>query len=217
MPDWKQIVRDRLQPTGLDLSDSVISELAAHLEETCEAESSRGTSAPAALGQALQEVNNWHVLARNIQRAKSKEEFMNHRTKSLWLPAMAGILGASLAMTLLQWMGVRPHLVSTKDVGFSFYWPWLASLPAFGALAAYLSRRSGGSIRSRLTAALAPVLWLLLPSFLIEPVEIMHRGLWHLRYFSYGMINWVVIPGIALLLGAAPLLKEEKLQKGAPV
>ncbi len=70
---------------------------------------------------------------------------MNRRTKSLWLPAMASLLGAGLAMALLQKIGVRPRLVWNGPVEMGLYLPWLAVLPFFGALGAYLSRAGGRS------------------------------------------------------------------------
>jgi len=131
---------------------------------------------------------------------------MNRRTRSLWLPALASTLGASLAMTTLQWAGVRPHLIWTREVAFSFYWAWLALLPCFGGLGAFLSRREGGRLGFRLIACLAPVLWLLLMGLAIEPVELALNGVRHIRYLGYGLANWVAIPGAALLLGAVPFL-----------
>lgn len=210
MPDWKTVVRERMSPPGssCDLNEQVIAELAGHLEETCETARAQGMTDDAALELTLQEVSDWRAFAGKIRDAKSEEDRMNYRTMTLWLPAMASILGASLAMTMLQKIGVRPHLVWTARVAMSFYWPWLAVLPFFGALGAYLSRRAGGALRSRVVAALSPVLWLLLMALLFEPVELVHSGFSHLPYFGYGVANWVAIPGFALLIGALPFLRE---------
>jgi len=217
-PDWKKIVRERMASPNspLILKEEVIAELAAHLEETCEEAQSCGLDASAALERTLQEVNDWHVLAAKIRRAKSKEDPMNARTKTLWLPALASLLGASLAMTLLQRVGVRPRLVWTGQVEMAFYVPWLALLPLFGASGAYLSRRAGGTVRTRVTASLAPVLWLLLLCILTEPLELASRGFSSLLYFGYGLAQYVAIPGIALLLGALPFLRESRAPERQP-
>ena len=210
MPDWKKLVRERMESSLLPAAgrEEIVSELAAHLEETYEAALSQALTDEAAIALTLQEVSDWHVLAGKIRDAKSQEDPMNYRTMTLWLPAMASILGASLAMTMLQKIGVRPHLVWTARVAMSFYWPWLAVLPFFGALGAYLSRWAGGALRSRVVATLSPVLWLLLMALLFEPVELVHSGFSHLPYFGYGVANWVAIPGFALLIGALPFLRE---------
>ena len=210
MLDWKELVRERMESSSLPAAtrEEIVSELAAHLEETYEAALSQALTENAAVELTLQEVSDWHVLAGKIRDAKSEENHMNYRTRTFWLPAMASILGASLAMTLLQEIGVRPHLVWTSRVAMSFYWPWLAVLPIFGALGAYLSRRAGGAVRSRVAAALAPVLWLLLLVLVTEPMELVHSGFSHLPYFGYGVANWVAIPGFALLIGALPFMRE---------
>jgi hypothetical protein len=88
-----------------------------------------------------------------------------------------------------------------------FYGTWLGVLPLWGALGAYLSRRAGASILIRLIATLAPVLWLLATSVIGEPIELAVNGLGHLRYFGYGITQWIVIPGAALSLGALPFLR----------
>jgi hypothetical protein len=135
---------------------------------------------------------------------------MNKRTKNLWLPAMATILGASFAMTCFNgWASV---LVGCRRARwrYPYDWPWLAALPLFGALGAYLSRRAVGPVlsRSRLVAGLAAVLWLLLMSFSIEPVELAVNAFSQFLCYAYGVANWVAIPGFALLLGASPFLRE---------
>ena len=135
---------------------------------------------------------------------------MNHRTKTLWIPGMASLLGASLIMTLLQWVGVRPRLVWVdSNMAMTFYWPWLVALPIFGGMGAYLSQRAGGEIRTRLVAGLLPVVWLFLLTVALFPVEMAHQGfnLLSIRYYALGMTNWVGVPALALLLGELPFLR----------
>ena len=96
MPDWKKLVRARLGPSALppEHREQVISELAAHLEEVCQAARADGLTETEAERRALQEAGDWHVLGTNIQRAmRTKEQLMNQRTKSLWLPALANMIG----------------------------------------------------------------------------------------------------------------------------
>jgi hypothetical protein len=212
MPEWKKLVRERFESCGLLLAsrEEVISELAAHLEEAYEAARSQGRTEEAATELTLREVNDWHRFAADIRRSRSKEDKMNDRTKSLWLPAMVTLLGASVLLMALQRAGFRPRLVWMGDVAMLFYWPWLASLPLLGALGAYLSLRAQGPIRARLAAGLSPALVLLVAFCLILPLGLAIDGLSLLRlgYFALAVVNWVAIPGLALLLGALPFLHE---------
>jgi len=208
MPEWKKVVREQM--TALNLppgaTEDIIAELAEHLAEAYEAARARGLTHTAACNRAMQEVDDWYVLAKEIRRAKAEEEFTNSRSKRLWIPTMVSLLGASLAMRLMQLIGVRPDPAWTAPLVVSFYWPWLAVLPIFGALGAYLSRRSGGPLKFRLVAGTAPVLWLFLLSSASEPIDLAVNGLSQLRYYAYGMADLVLIPGAALLVGALPFL-----------
>ena len=224
MPDWKQIVGDRLGALHLpaETKDDVVAELALHLEEVSENARNAGLSGSAATALALEEVQNWRALAAQISRARSKEGVMNRRIKSLWLPAMAGVLGAGLAVTALHWIDVSPHYVfrgsylchapsgTCAGIAISFYWPWLAATPAIGALGAYLSRRAGGRVGSRLLAGLAPALLIFLGSFLTQPVVPIAS---FSHYYFYCVTNWVLIPGLLLLLGALPFLQKSPQQQ----
>ena len=149
MPDWKKLVRERIASStpSVPTQAEVVSELAAHLEETYAAALSQGSTEKAAVEFALQEVNDWHVLAANIRQAKSEGGIVNDRTRNLWLPGMASLLGASLLLLILQRASYQPRLVWFGHMAMLFYWPWLAGLPAFGALGAYLSKRAHGSFR----------------------------------------------------------------------
>lgn len=209
--NWQHRVRERLGACKLakETCDEVVAELAAHLEQTYDQACADGLSETAAMKLVEQEVDSWRRLARDIRSAKSEEGPMNHRTKSLWLPVLLTFLGASISETVTQFLGVRPQLVWVAKMGMTFYWPWLATLPFFGAAGAYLSQRARGSLLARLAASLSPALIALIVMSLILPWGLYIDGLdfFRLVAFGLGLINWVAIPALALLLGAAPFLK----------
>jgi len=211
MQDWRQRVRVQLEGCELPSArrEDVITELAAHLEETYESALSRGLHEAAAVEVTLREIPDWRVLAVDIGRAKSEEGLMNYRTRSLWLPALTTLLGASVSLALFQYLGMRPRLVWVGNMGMSFYWPWLATLPLFGAIGAYLSQRAQAPASARLASGLSPALVMLIVMCLILPWALAIDGFSFLRFISFGLglINWVLIPACALLLGAAPLLR----------
>ena len=212
MPDWKRLVRERIAPSAPPASvhEDVVRELAAHLEETYEAARSRNLNEPAAIHLALQEVADWHALAAAIHCAESQENPMNHRTKSLWLPALLTLLGASVSLMATQFLGLQSRLVWIHGMGITLYWPWLAGLPLCGALGAYLSQRAHGPLRARLAAGLSPALIMLIVMLLILPWGLALDGLHFLTLvsFGFGLANWVALPAFALLIGALPFLRE---------
>ena len=210
MKTWQQGIREHLKACKLPrgICEEVVVELAGHLEEIEEEARSRGMSEAAAVELALQEVEDWSVLAAEIGRAQSQEDFMNHRTKSLWLPALTTFVGASVSLMLTQMLGMQPRVVWIGDMGIPFYWPWLATLPIFGALGAHLTRRVQGPAGARLAAGLSPALIMLIVMCLILPWGLAIDGFhfFTLVGFGLGLITWVTIPGIALLAGAVPFL-----------
>lgn len=210
MPDWREKVRERLGASELPPSqhEDVSAELAAHLEEIYEHARLCGLSDALAVAMAWHEVEDWRVLAVDIRRAKSEEDLMNHRTRSLWLPALTTFLGASLSLMLCQFFGMQPHIVWIGKIAMYFYWPWLATLPIFGAVGACLSQRAHGLATARLAAGLSPALIMLIVMTLILPWGLAMDGydFFRLVAFGLGLLNWVVIPSAALLLGALPFL-----------
>jgi hypothetical protein len=210
MPDWKDIVRSRMAGLRLpgSVREDVIAEIAAHLQEVHDDATARGFSATAATELALQEVTDWRTLSIQITQAKHQEGLMNHRTKSFWLPALTTLLAASVTLMMCQFFGMQPRLVWVGNLGMTFYSPWLATLPIFGAVGAYLSRRAQGPPQTRLAAGLSPALVMLIVMGLLLPWGLAIDGLSFFRLVSFGLglINWVAIPGIALLLGALPSL-----------
>jgi len=210
MENWEHRVREQLKSCTRsgEIHDDVIVELAVHLEEIYQDALSRGLNEIAAFEITQQEVDDWRRLAAEICRTRSKGDSMNYRTRSLWLPAMITLLGASLSLTVTQLLGLRPQLVWIDRVGFEIYWPWLLSLPIFGAVGAHLSRRALGATQARLAAGLAPALVMLITMCLILPWGFALDGLsfFRLVHFGIGLADWVVLPGLALLAGAAPFL-----------
>ena len=206
MPDWKMLLRRRMGQLDLPPGSEkeVISELAEHLQETYQHALSHGLTSRAAIRLALQEVDDWRVLAVNIRRAK--ESSMNHRTKSLWLPALITLFGASVSLAVIQFLRLQPRLVWVGGWGMTFYWQWLATLPLLGAVGAYLSQRAEGRVRARLAAGLSPALIMLIVISLILPWGLAIDGFHFFRLvgFGLGLFNWVVIPAAALLIGAVP-------------
>lgn len=212
MPDWKKLVRERMSPpkSRCDVKEEIVVELAAHLEESYAAALSHGSTEKAAIDLALQEVDDWHVLAADIHRAACREDHMNHRTKSLWLPVLLTLLGASVSLAMTQFLGLRPRLVWIHGMGVTLYWPWLAALPLCGALGAYLSQRAHGPLPARLAAGLSPALIMLIVMLFLLPWGLAFDGLHFLRLVSFGLglANWVALPALALLLGALPFLRK---------
>jgi hypothetical protein len=195
-------------------NEEVIAELAAHLEEVCEHAQSRGLNPTEALELTLQEVANCHALAADIRRAKSKEDTMNHRTRSLWLPALASLFASSLFLLVLTEISMRPPMLVRLHSGAAqqLYAVWLIGQIAFGALGAFLSRRVGGNRIARIVAGTFPAIVMLASCVIVIPVSalmqhndfIFHNPgrLW------WGAFLWAVVPAVTLLLGAAPFLQQ---------
>jgi hypothetical protein len=216
MPDWKKLVEERFEPGSLLFASrkEVIRELAAHLEETYEASRAQGMTEAAAVELALHEVKDWNVLAADIRRAKSKEDSMNHRTRSLWLPALASFFASSLFLFVLTEISMRPPMLVRLHSGAAqqLYAVWIIGQIAFGALGAFLSRRVGGSRIARIVAGTFPAIVMLASCVIVIPASalmqhndfIFHNPgrLW------WGAFLWAVVPAVTLLLGAAPFLQE---------
>lgn len=109
-PDWAQLVRERLAGRR-SCSQDVVAELAAHLEEVYEEARACGSSEVEATRLALAQVDDWHVLGAEIAHAKSEEDSMNHRTKTVLLPAIAILFGVGLLLLFLDRAAVFQQLI----------------------------------------------------------------------------------------------------------
>ena len=132
---------------------------------------------------------------------------MNKRTRTLWMPGLISLTG-SMAWRLILQRTVEPSQELLNHAGLPLLPQilWLAALPFLGAASAYMSRRAGGDRLAAATAAVFPAIvmipfWIVLATKMALPSAAQWFGL-----FS-GVLNWIVLPGMALLLGASPFLK----------
>lgn len=220
MRDWNVLVRERLNGRGLTdaQQDEVAAELAAHLEDLYEHERNLGATEAEAIFRALNEVDNWRQLSRNISRARKPEGQMNYRTRSLWLPGLATLTVAMGALTIINRFNLQPRIYwyGSLPVG-QVYLPWLAILPIIGGFGAYLSRLANGNLKARLAAASFPalVLFALFCPGIAATAVFEHHLNWHVLPVAFaGMVfSWVVLPGVALTLGALPFLRDAASQE----
>jgi hypothetical protein len=218
MPEWNSIVCSNLKHLDLRLSEreEIVAELASHLEDRYGQFLEQGWSESEAFRLTFEEATPWQELAKNINRAKRKEDGMNTRTKTLWLPGLAAFASASILLMFLQrFVYLQPTLWVNNGGVLVIYFSWWILLPLCGAAGAYLSRRAGGERPARLAASLFPAIVMLCVFGFILPVSIVIERnqfvMQHRVYFLLAMVNWTIIPGVALLLGALPFLRQARM------
>jgi hypothetical protein len=211
MPDWQELVRQRLSSLALDAEekDEVQVELAAHLEESYEALRKEGMPEQAAVHRSLSQVSNWQDLQRKIFIAKRREHAMQKRLHQLWIPGFLTMALSIVFLVTLQKLGFNARMVSWRDSDIFFDAPWLVSLPFLGALGACISSRAGGSRGTVLLASLFPVLALTLTFLLMFPIGFVIERIIGIqvdfRIVAGALlrdgVDWILIPGAALLAG----------------
>jgi hypothetical protein len=212
MPDWRQIVCQRLSGLTLDAAekDEIHAELAAHLEESYEALLKEGMPEQAAVHHVLSQVANWRDLQRKILIAKRRGHIMKKRLHQLWIPGFLTMTLSTVFLMALQKQGFQPRIVSWNGPGnVLFCIPWLMSLPVFGAIGAYLSSRAGGSRGTVLLASVFPAPALTTAFLLMFPIDLIVE--WIIgRQVDFSIvatailrdgIGWILVPGAALLAG----------------
>ena len=212
MPDWLQLVRDRLSRLALDSveKEQVCAELAAHLSETYESLRRQGLTHSEAEQIALAVAGDWENLRNEIRRVRFGEYDMTNRVTQLWLPGMLTFTVSIALVVLGQRLGPRPfflHLDKGTPI-LAFYSGWLLTLPLAGAIGAYLSNRAGGSPRMMLAASAFPVLPYVAVFSIASPGLSMGHNL-PLQIVAPVLLRmvlgWVLIPGLALLVGGLPI------------
>lgn len=221
MPDWKKLVRARLaeKKRATPPDEEVVQEIADFLEDSCEAQTEAGVSAERGLQAVVAEVKNWPRLARKIEEARGGT-MVKQRTLTMWLPGLMSTTGAFLLLCASQKIGAQARFVEVSPrMAGMIYIGWLFVLPAFGALAAWWSRRAGGSTANRLLAALFPIFSMIAIYLVIfTSATLTNHGLDVPNLFkslASALILGVLTPAAALIIGAAPFLKSEPARRDA--
>jgi hypothetical protein len=224
MPEWKALVRERVGNLGLTPSqeEAIVVELASHLEEVYEDACAQGLCKSEAFERSLAQVADWRSLSRKIQSAKHKEGMMNQRTKTLWLPGLISLTAAMVFLMISEFFSLQPRFLApgyfaavhtstiSVNVPLVAYLPWLCLLPFCGAVGAFLSRRGGGQRPACLTAGLFP--WIAL--FRLVGFLTLNGQIVPFKHEWFGFVIALLLvsvpPGIALLLGVIPFLKDTR-------
>jgi len=169
----------------------------------------------------------WFAAMPLLGQTKSEEALMNQRTRTIWLPGFVTLTAASLFLFAEEFALMHdPSFYATDmtlrnqhlgfGVPFWLYSTWLVAQVLCGALGAFLSRRGGGSKAARIIASAFPALMMFGLLGLVVPISaVLERNpyvLGHPSVIVSGILIWAGGPGVALLLGAAPFLKEPTLQ-----
>ena len=217
MPDWQQLVRERLSRLDLDLTEreEVCAELASHLEVDYQYSLAAGASEQAAFSRALRHVSDWQDLKTKIESSRKKELPMNKRVTQFWFPALLTILLAMVFLMVIQEIGPKPWISPAwggpprmAPVAV-VYFAWLLTLPFVGALGAYLSNRAGARPRTVFSSIIFPIFPYLaffvigLPIAVILDDHVAHNIM--LPAFFIGFGAWVLLPAVALLAGGLPV------------
>ncbi|MHB8484416.1 MAG: hypothetical protein ACYDCM_01605 [Candidatus Acidiferrales bacterium] len=223
--DWREEASRELVNSKLSASEreEISRELAGYLEDFCSDASSRGLDDAAATQSAAAELHEDKQLGAHLYRAR-REGTMNDRTKQLWLPALTILLASIALLAIFQVPGLHPYYgtlflrigppLRLRAVFWRVYGlqniAWLCFLPFLGAAGAYWSCRAGSGRRTRAAVGFSPLL-VFVAMFVamvrfdfaldgVPPANILLPGL------TVAALRWVVIPGVALLLGVLPVL-----------
>lgn len=215
MPDWQKLVEERLGQLKLSpvCEREVVAELAGHLEER-RAALRQGTSDSEAVALVLEEVPDWAALNAEISATRREEDCMTEHTKTIVIPGMTMLILASilgfLALNLIPpatWVAPNAPVVAPAI--------WLGAYCVLGALGAYWSRRVGGNVRARFFSGVFPVALhaVIFGCVFVATVFGYARadtGESLLNASARIIVGFVVIPGVALAVGALPFLRDGK-------
>ena len=210
MREWAEIVRTRIGAIGLaaEREDEIQTELAGHLEDACVEALQRGLTEDDAVAHALEQVPDWTQLAQAIRRADQKEGPMSRDTKTVWLPGMTALAGAAAVLFATQLVPASLWTDPRSSVRLLMMGLALACYLACGAIGASWSRRAGGSLTARLLAGIFP-----LALHVAIVITTMVFGV----NFQLGRVAlaFIMIPGMALTVGALPFLRDSSVRQTA--
>ena len=191
-------------------------ELDGYLDDSCSDARTRGLDERSAIEQGITELNQDPRLGAKLRRAR-KENTMNDRTKAFWLPGLLSLVGSIVFFAIFDAAGLHPYRAgdfssSVNHFRVTIFLPWLCVLPFLGAASAYFSRRAGSGRTLRVVAALLPVLGFLTGFVVAIPLVFAVNGMLGINAtlpaIAAGVLSMVVIPGVGLLLGVVPFLRD---------
>jgi len=162
-------------------------------------------------------------MAMLLGAAASESNRLNQRTRSFWLPGFVSLTAAGLflfaadivsdPLLFFSQITLRPQDLLRMHSGPRwFYFVWLLAQVLFGALGARFSRRAGGTRTSRIVAGALPDIIIVGTYVALIPSTSMFSGNAAISplptFVASAMFVWVAAPAVAVLLGAAPFLKE---------
>jgi hypothetical protein len=137
---------------------------------------------------------------------------LSTRTSIFLLPSLVSLTTAMAALTLSTVLAVQAQVEARGFSTFVAYIPWVLVLPLCSAAGAKLSRRAGGGPRARIAVGLFPVSAITALVALLVATDRFVFANPHAFYFSTSLIFGVMLPCVALLIGALPFAKAPKAQ-----
>jgi uncharacterized membrane protein len=150
----------------------------------------------------------WSLLSSQSGRGKNMNaRAMNTRTTTFWLPALLSLTAAMACLTISTLGGLETRFIARGWATYVVYIPWLVTLPVCGAAGAYLSRRAGGEHQACLAAGLFPVIAMtsLVGALTVIGKFVYAKPQW--VNFSMAVLLGLILPGMALFLGAEPFAR----------
>lgn len=219
MPNWKSLIERRLGKLKLPKSEreEVVNELAAHLEDLAEHENARGMCETESTAASHYESTDWSKLAHNIQRSKRDDFALNSRSRTFWLPALVTLTAVQIFWAILI---SNPYSPLSSPTAMPRPAIFLAALPLFGAIGAYLSRRGGGKRVARIAAGIFPLLVIFAMMAVIFFANFVtgrapFAGYQHLHGWILLFVG-AVAPTLVLLVGTLPFMRNNSNQGGDP-
>lgn len=146
---------------------------------------------------------------------------------------MSTLLASAGCLAILQVAGLRADfeplwlrggaaIPNSVYFPLAIYWPWLCILPFLGAAGTYWSRRTGGSRAVQAAVGFFSVLvflatFLILLAFLLFNFLVGGTTATKTLFpeFVGSVLSWVIIPGVALLIGIVPFLRNVSAERRA--
>lgn len=140
---------------------------------------------------------------------------MRDRVRIIWIPGLLTMLLAFAGQAFIFRYESLHQVIELRGLFLVISVPWLAVLAATGATGAYMCFREGGTPRQRLLVAVVPAMVMatflasaFAMSFAVDPQVPIRVRLESMA----GLTLWeTVLPAMALLIGATPVVASEQL------